>query len=73
MFDAYNTKILDLFSSAGKLPLHMGNCKVMSLSLEIMNFVKVGVVSHQYSLELSELSQYEDTGLHSAQRNFFFF
>lgn len=71
MSNAYNAKILDLFSSADKLSLHMENCKVTSLSLEIMNFIKVGVVSHQYSLELSELSQYEDTVLHSAQRIFF--
>lgn len=43
----------------------------MSLQLEIMHFITVSFVSHQYSLELSELSQYEDAVLHSAQRVFF--
>ena len=39
----------------------MENYKIISLLLEMMYFIKIGVLSHQYSLELNDLSQYEDT------------
>ena len=55
----------DLFSSSCSLSLHVENCKAISLSLEMMCFIKIGILSHQNTLEFNDISMWRHSSFSS--------